>query len=116
VGIGGSYFDHEHTAMSFRDEFYLSDILERMPWGVWNQQEFKGIEDKARAKVIKIMKEHRASPLKPEIEAEIDRIVLRAKKCKGLIQGCHHVLFCEQKQATRRKNQQMSSSLMKEWS
>jgi len=85
IGIGGNYIDHENTVKNFRDEFYLSDMLERMPWGLWNQEEFKGIEEKAREKAKRLIQTHRAAPLQPEVEREIDGIVLNAKKANGLI-------------------------------
>jgi len=84
VGIGGSFIDHEHTAEYFRDEFYLSDLLERMPYGLWNSEAFKGIEEKARDKARRIIQSHRAEPLPKEIEMEIDKIVCRAMKEKNI--------------------------------
>jgi trimethylamine---corrinoid protein Co-methyltransferase len=50
VGIGGNYLQHEHTAMNYRNEFYMSDLLERLPWGAWEMQEIRGLEEKAREK------------------------------------------------------------------
>jgi trimethylamine--corrinoid protein Co-methyltransferase len=83
VGIGGNFIHHEHTAEHFRDEFYLSDMLERMPFGMWNLETAKGMEEKARVKAKRLIESHRAAPLKPEVEKEIDAIVERAKKAKG---------------------------------
>jgi len=79
VGVGGNFIQHEHTATYYKDEFYLSDLLERMPVGMWNSQEVKGLEEKARYKAKQIIKEHRCEPLDPEISKEIDNIVNRAK-------------------------------------
>jgi trimethylamine--corrinoid protein Co-methyltransferase len=80
VGIGGNFLQHEHTALNFRNDFYLSDLLERMPWSSWERQEIKGLEEKAREKVKKILKSDR-KPAIGETEArEIDSIVRRAMK------------------------------------
>lgn len=80
VGIGGNYLQHEHTAMNFRNEFYMSDLLERMPWSMWDRQEIKGLEEKAREKAKKIINEHQAEPLDKNMVKEIDNIVARAEK------------------------------------
>ena len=41
VGVNGDFLGHEHTAARYRDEFYLSDLLERMPMAMWEKQEVK---------------------------------------------------------------------------
>lgn len=84
VGIGGNYIQHEHTALNFRNEFYLSDILERLPWSSWERQEVKGLEEKAREKAKKIIKDYRPEPLSGEKQKEIDAIVKRAYKNGGI--------------------------------
>ncbi len=78
VGIGGNYLQHEHTAEHFRNEFYFSDLLERLPWSAWDNQEVKGLEEKAREKARKILREHSPKPLDKEKEREIDKIVRKA--------------------------------------
>jgi len=76
VGHGGNFITHPHTANNFRKEFYLSsDIVERLAWASWENQEFKGIEEKAREKAKKILSEHDPRPLTEDQEKEIDRIV-----------------------------------------
>lgn len=75
IGIGGNYLQHEHTAMNFRNEFYLSDLLERLPWGAWESREIRGMEEIAREKAKKIIREHKPKPLDKEMEKEIDKIV-----------------------------------------
>lgn len=78
VGIGGNYLQHEHTAMNYRNEFYLSDLLERLPWGAWERKEVRGLEEKAREKAKKLIREHNPKPLDKEKEREIDKIVKAA--------------------------------------
>lgn len=80
VGAGGNFIQHEHTAMNFRKEFYLSDILERMPWSLWESQDIRGLEEKAREKARKIIREHNPKPLDEDKAREIDAIVKRAYK------------------------------------
>ena len=82
VGIGGNYLQHEHTAEHFRNEFYFSDLLERLPWSAWESQEVRGLEEKAREKARKILREHSPKSLDKEKEREIDKIVYKAYEGK----------------------------------
>lgn len=75
VGIGGNFLTHEHTAMNYRKEFYLTDLLERLQWSSWEKQEIKGMEEKAREKVKKILASHDPKPLDDIKIREIDKIV-----------------------------------------
>ncbi len=77
VGPGGNYLMHPHTAASFRKEFYLSDVVERLAWSAWEQQELKGIEARAADKARRIMAEHDPRPLSKEQEEAIDEIVAK---------------------------------------
>jgi len=83
VGVNGDFLGHEHTAARYRDEFYLSDLLERMPMAMWEKQAVRGMEEKAREKCERILKEHRAAPLDAAVEKEIDKIVKKAEAALG---------------------------------
>ncbi len=80
IGIGGNYINHMHTAMNFRKEFYISDLLERMPWAAWEMQEVRGIEEKAREKVKNILGGKGNSVLDEQKQKELDSIVKSAYK------------------------------------
>ncbi len=80
VGIGGNYLQHPHTAEHYRDEFYLPDIVERMPWSAWEAQDIKGMEAKARAKAERILAEHHPEPLDAAQVREINAIVEAARR------------------------------------
>ncbi|MCD6405842.1 MAG: trimethylamine methyltransferase family protein, partial [Planctomycetes bacterium] len=75
VGPGGNFLMHPHTAENFRKEFYLSEIVERLPWNAWEQEEFRGIEKRAARKVEKILSEDAPHPLTADQEQQIDEIV-----------------------------------------
>jgi trimethylamine--corrinoid protein Co-methyltransferase len=80
VGPGGNFLTHPHTAESYRQEFWISDLMERMPWEMWSQAELKGLEARARERAREIMAEHRPRPLTPEQEGAIDEIVAFARR------------------------------------
>jgi len=75
VGHGGNFLTHPHTALNFRREFYLSDLVERLPYNAWELEEFRGIEARAAEKVKKILATHDPRPLSKQKERAIDEIV-----------------------------------------
>jgi trimethylamine:corrinoid methyltransferase-like protein len=72
--------EHPHTAANFRKEFWIPDLMERMPWGVWNEQNLKGLEAKARARAHEILANHHPQPLSVEQMGVIDEIVEEARR------------------------------------
>ncbi|MBI2940185.1 MAG: trimethylamine methyltransferase family protein [Chloroflexi bacterium] len=80
VGPGGSYLEHEHTVRNLRRDIWVSDLLERMPWATWDAQEVKGLEEKARSRARRILREHSPAPLDDAQVREIDRIVAAARR------------------------------------
>ncbi len=80
VGIGGSYLTHRHTARHYRPEFWMPDLMERLPWETWNRQEVRGFEAKARERARKIIAEHHPEPLTREQIRAIDEIVEAARR------------------------------------
>lgn len=75
VGPEGSFITHQSPADNFRKEFYLSDISEHLSRGSWENHDIKGIEERAREKVKKILKEHYPGSLSEDQAKEIDKIV-----------------------------------------
>ena len=80
VGIGGNFLMHPHTRDNFRKEFWIPELMERMPWQTWSRQEVQGFEAKAREKAKRIIAEHYPEPLSAQQVREIDGIVEAAKR------------------------------------
>ncbi len=80
VGINGNYLQHPHTALHFRKEFWLPDLMERVSWETWNGQNIKGLEAKARERAHKILANHHPQPLSGEKMRAIDAIVEEARR------------------------------------
>jgi trimethylamine---corrinoid protein Co-methyltransferase len=78
VGPGGNFLQHPHTAENFRKEFWVSNLMERLPWEMWNKRELKGLEARAREKARKILAQHHPEPLNSGQVREIDAIVAAA--------------------------------------
>ena len=53
--------------------------MERRMWGQWEKDGKKDIEQQAREKAKEILASHKPQRLTPEVEAEIDGIVSKAK-------------------------------------
>ena len=64
VGIGGNFLTDEHTLKYFRSEYYVPQLFERRSRAVWQEEGAKDINERAKEKALKILKEHR--PNRPE--------------------------------------------------
>lgn len=80
IGIGGNFLMHPHTRSNFRKEFWIPELMERMPWQTWSNQEIRGFEAKAREKAKRIIAEHHPEPLSAQQMKEINGIVEAAKQ------------------------------------
>lgn len=80
AGIGGNYLTHPHTAENFRKEFWMPELMERMPWDAWDMQEVKGFEAKAKQRAKEILSDHYPHPLSAEQVRAIDEIVEAARQ------------------------------------
>ena len=80
VGPEGNFMGEEHTAESFREEFWLSALTECDPWQTYTDKEIRGMEKLAGERARAIM----AGPLEPVLSdhqlAAIDAIVAHAAK------------------------------------
>lgn len=83
VGPGGTFIDHPHPAAVFRREFFLSDLLERANREGFGRQELRGLEERARQKARKLLRQHHPEPLSSEQRREIDRIARHFAKRHG---------------------------------
>ena len=75
VGPGGSYIMESHTFDHFRDEVYISDIVNQQTREAWLENGQKGILENAREEARKILAEHRPIDLDPKLIQELDAYV-----------------------------------------
>jgi trimethylamine--corrinoid protein Co-methyltransferase len=73
VGPGGDYLEADHTLRHFRDQFFMSNLLDRPPpkEGILDQS--RGIEVRAGGMVKTILSSHRPRPLPDGAEADMRR-------------------------------------------
>ncbi len=79
IGYGGSFLNSKHTLRNFRQELWTPGLMERRAWAQWEKDGKKDTEQRSREKAREILASHEPARLSPDIEAEIDRIVLKAK-------------------------------------
>ena len=77
VGIDGDYLSEMHTAEHFRDELFLSDLFETVPWEAAHAQEVRGAEAKAHAKAREIWEEEPSVVLDDDQLKAVDGVVRR---------------------------------------
>ena len=75
VGPGGSYIMESHTFDHFRNEVYISDIVNQQTREAWLENGQKGILENAREEARKILAEHRPRDLDPKLLQELDAYV-----------------------------------------
>jgi len=80
VHSGGSFIDKEHTVKYFREELLDSNLMNTEPRSVWEENGSKTLQQKAQQKVKEILKGHKPKPLSDDIQKEMDKIILLAKK------------------------------------
>lgn len=79
VGIGGSYLSHEHTALHFREEFWLPGPLwDRNSWDIWSGAGGSSMLERAVDSVDRILATHQPEPIDPAMARELDNIVKAA--------------------------------------
>ena len=79
VGHGGSFLSKGHTLNHFRNELWIPHLMERRSWAQWEKDGRKNIEQRAIEETKRIIANQRPVMLKPEVQAEINKIADQAK-------------------------------------
>jgi trimethylamine--corrinoid protein Co-methyltransferase len=76
---GKSFLTERHTKENLRKEHWMSRIMDRRPYEVFESSDNKGILDSARDLAKKILEEHKPVPLPHDAGKKIDEVVSRAQ-------------------------------------
>lgn len=79
VGHGGEYLTQEHTIKHFKSESWDSKLGNRMAIGKWQEKGSKDVRQKAKEKLAAIVATHRPTPLDPEVQSKLGKIVEEAE-------------------------------------
>ena len=71
VGWQGHYLDQPHTAQHFRQEYFLSRVLQRDARETWRNKGSKTALDLARERAREILEKHAQRELDPAVEKEL---------------------------------------------
>ncbi len=73
VGPSGNYMGEQHTVRHFREHWQPS-LMTRHSYDQWVAEGKLTMGDKANARVLQIIKEHKPEPVPPELVAELDKM------------------------------------------
>jgi len=97
--IPGHFLSEEHTRKWWKLEQFIPKAADRLTYPEWMETGKKGCLDYARQRMEEILATHKAPPLTPKQEADIEGILEEARKYyKG------RGLISEEEMATYRKS------------
>ena len=77
VGIGGNFLGQRHTRRHMKD-VWRPRLLDRSMWDAWVASGKEGAYEKATALVVRMLSQHKVSPLGDEVSGTLARIVAEA--------------------------------------
>jgi len=80
VGPGGNFLQEEHTFRHFRQELWMPNLLNRQPYGVWQEEGSKDMEMRVREKVKGILDNHKPEVLPDATLAALEKLKLEGEK------------------------------------
>jgi trimethylamine--corrinoid protein Co-methyltransferase len=79
VGIGGEFITSEYTLKHFRENIFLSELFEHLPWEQAHSKSHKSLVEKARVKAHQLMAKEVEPLLTKEQEQAIEEVVKKAR-------------------------------------
>ena len=80
VGPGGNFLADSQTLKYFKTERFFPSLLLRETRSTWESKGGKSYRERAREKVITILKNHQPTPMDEQVTREISAIVHRSEK------------------------------------
>jgi trimethylamine--corrinoid protein Co-methyltransferase len=71
VGFSGHYLDRKETALRFRGEHFIPELLPREPYDTWQMGGAHSALDHARGRVRQILADHQPRKLDPIVERDL---------------------------------------------
>jgi trimethylamine--corrinoid protein Co-methyltransferase len=79
VGPNGHYLREGHTRRHYKSEFWYPTLLDRRNYEEWEMMGKQRLSDRVVAKVQDILATHQPSPIKPETEKVIQKVLEEAE-------------------------------------
>ncbi|HHT09533.1 MAG TPA: trimethylamine methyltransferase, partial [Candidatus Atribacteria bacterium] len=80
VGSDGHYLGKKHTLVNLKKEFYMPVLSNRESRETWIEKGKKGVVDRAREKVEKILTDYHPDPLKTDIEEKLKEYIKEVER------------------------------------
>ncbi len=80
VGPNGHYLKEKHTRRHFKSEFWYPNLLDRQDFESWEMTGGLTLKDRTVARVRDILATHSPSPIKPETEKVIEKVLAQAEE------------------------------------
>ena len=80
VGPNGHYLKEKHTRRHFKSEFWYPSLLDRQDFENWEMTGGLTLKDRTVARVRDILATHSPSPIKPETEKVIEKVLAQAEE------------------------------------
>ena len=77
VGIGGEYLTHQKTLERCKSEFFLTDLMNRLPYDSWTKSGKKRLEEKAHDMVNQRLSSYQHPSVDPDIEKALSLYVAK---------------------------------------
>ena len=80
VGPNGHYLKQKHTRRYYKSEFWYPNLVDRQDFENWNMTGRLTMKDRTIARVRDILATHQPSPIKPETEEVIEKVLAEAEE------------------------------------
>jgi trimethylamine--corrinoid protein Co-methyltransferase len=80
VGPNGHYLREEHTRRHYKSEFWYPKLSDRRNYEEWEMMGKTSFKERTAARVRDILATHQPSPIKPETEKVIEKVLAKAEE------------------------------------
>ena len=80
VGPNGHYLREKHTHRYYKNEFWYPKLCDRRNYEEWEMMGKTAFKDRTIARVHDILATHQASPIRPETEEVIQKVLEQAEE------------------------------------
>ncbi|MEN8171811.1 MAG: trimethylamine methyltransferase family protein [Chloroflexota bacterium] len=80
VGPNGHYLREQHTRDHYKTEFWYPNLCNRRNYEEWEEEGKTTMKDRTYARVQDILSTHKATPIKPETEKVIEKVLADAEE------------------------------------
>jgi trimethylamine--corrinoid protein Co-methyltransferase len=80
VGPNGHYLREAHTRRHYKTEFWYPKLCDRRNYEEWEMMGKTSFKERTVARVRDILATHQPSPIKPETEAAIEKVLAEAEE------------------------------------